>query len=221
MSSEPEQLSKPAGGRGMLIVVSSPSGGGKGTLIDRARKLVPNLSYSVSYTTRQPRPGEVNGREYFFVSLADFEAMKSQERFLEWAWVHGNVYGTNREQVLDELAEGRDIILEIDVQGASSVRALISDAVCIFILPPSFEVLKQRLITRGTDAAADLERRLQGAPAEVEHYREFQYVIINDDIERASAQLASIIFAERARRERQEEQLERVLQNFPEISNAV
>jgi guanylate kinase len=221
MSSEPEQLSKPAGGRGMLIVVSSPSGGGKGTLIDRARKLVPNLSYSVSYTTRQPRPGEVNGREYFFVSLADFEAMKSQDRFLEWAWVHGNVYGTSREQVLDELAEGRDIILEIDVQGASSVRALISDAVCIFILPPSFEVLRQRLITRGTDAAADLERRLQGAPAEVEHYREFQYVIINDDIERASAQLASIIFAERARRERQEEQLERVLQNFPETSNAV
>ena len=221
MSSEPEQLSKPAGGRGMLIVVSSPSGGGKGTLIDRARKLVPNLSYSVSYTTRQPRPGEVNGREYFFVSLADFEEMKSQERFLEWAWVHGNAYGTSREQVLDELAKGRDIILEIDVQGASSVRALISDAVCIFILPPSFEVLKQRLITRGTDAAADLERRLQGAPAEVEHYREFQYVIINDDIERASAQLASIIFAERARCERQEEQLERVLRNFPEISNAV
>lgn len=221
MSSEPEQLSKPAGGRGMLIVVSSPSGGGKGTLIDRARKLVPNLSYSVSYTTRQPRPGEVNGREYFFVSLADFEEMKSQERFLEWAWVHGNVYGTSREQVLDELAKGRDIILEIDVQGASSVRALISDAVCIFILPPSFEVLKQRLITRGTDAAADLERRLQGAPAEVEHYREFQYVIINDEIERASGQLASIIFAERARRERQEEQLERVLQNFPKISNAV
>jgi len=221
MSNEPAQLSKPAGGRGMLIVVSSPSGGGKGTLIDRARKVVPNLSYSVSYTTRQPRPGEVDGREYFFVSLADFEVMKSQDKFLEWAWVHGNVYGTSREQVLAELAEGRDIILEIDVQGASSVRAIVSDAVCIFILPPSFDVLRQRLITRGTDAAADLERRLQGAPAEVEHYREFQYVIINDDMERASAQLASIIFAERARRERQEEQLELVLRNFPEISNAV
>lgn len=221
MSSEPAQLSKPAGGRGMLIVVSSPSGGGKGTLIDRARKVVPNLSYSVSYTTRQPRPGEVNGREYFFVSLADFETMKSQERFLEWAWVHGNLYGTSREQVLAELAEGRDIILEIDVQGASSVRALISEAVCIFILPPSFDVLRQRLITRGTDAAADLERRLQGAPAEVAHYREFQYVIINDDLERASAQLSSIIFAERARRERQDEQLQLVLRNFPEISNAV
>jgi guanylate kinase len=221
MSNEPAQLAKPAGGRGMLIVVSSPSGGGKGTLIDRARKVVPNLSYSVSYTTRKPRPGEVDGREYFFVSVPDFEVMKSQGHFLEWAWVHGNMYGTSREQVIGELAAGRDIILEIDVQGATSVRALLSDAVCIFILPPSFAVLRERLITRGTDAPADLERRLQGAPAEVEHYNEFQYVIINDDIERASAQLAAIIFAERARRERQEEQLQLVLRNFPEISNAV
>jgi len=221
MSNEPAQLGKPAGGRGMLIVVSSPSGGGKGTLIDRARKLVPNLSYSVSYTTRQPRPGEVDGREYFFVSLGDFEVMKAEGRFLEWAWVHGNLYGTSREQVINELADGRDIILEIDVQGAASVRALLNDAVCIFILPPSFAVLRERLITRGTDSPDDLERRLQGAPAEVEHYREFQYVIINDEIERASSQLAAIIFAERARRERQEEQLEQVLRNFPEISNAV
>jgi guanylate kinase len=221
MSNEPGQLSSAAGGRGMLIVVSSPSGGGKGTLIDRARRIVPNLSYSVSYTTRPPRPGEVDGREYFFVSTADFEIMKAQDRFLEWAWVHGNLYGTSRDQVMNELAEGCDIILEIDVQGASSVRALISDAVCIFILPPSFEVLRQRLVTRGTDAPADLERRLRGAPAEVEHYREFQYVIINDDIERASTQLAAIIFAERARRERQEEHLKLVLQNFPEISDAV
>jgi guanylate kinase len=221
MSNEPGQLSHAAGGRGMLIVVSSPSGGGKGTLIDRARKIVPNLSYSVSYTTRTPRPGEVNGREYFFVSQADFEVMKAQNQFLEWAWVHGNLYGTSRDQVMNELAGGCDIILEIDVQGASSVRALVSDAVCIFILPPSFEVLRQRLITRGTDGPADLERRLRGAPAEVEHYREFQYVIINDDMERASAQLAAIIFAERARRERQEEQLKSVLQNFPKASSAL
>lgn len=221
MSNELAQLSHAAGGRGMLIVVSSPSGGGKGTLIDRARKLVPNLSYSVSYTTRPPRPGEVDGREYFFVSPADFEAMKAQGLFLEWAWVHGNLYGTNRDQVMSELSRGRDIILEIDVQGAASVRELVSDAVCVFILPPSFEVLRQRLITRGTDAPADLDRRLRGAPAEVEHYREFQYVIINDEIERASAQLAAIIFAERARREHQEEQLKVVLRNFPEVSSAV
>jgi guanylate kinase len=117
---------------------------------------------------------------------------------------------------MNELAGGRDIILEIDVQGASSVRALVTDAVCIFILPPSFDVLRQRLVTRGTDAPEDLERRLRGAPAEVAHYREFQYVIINDDLERASDQLAAIIFAERARRERQEEQLKLVLQKFPD-----
>ena len=100
----------------MLIVVSSPSGGGKGTLIDRARKTVPNLSYSVSYTTRPPRPGEVNGREYFFVSRAEFEEMIAAKHFLEWAWVHGNLYGTSRDQVMLEIAAGRDIILEIDVQ---------------------------------------------------------------------------------------------------------
>ena len=216
MLNDDGQLANPAGGRGMLIVVSSPSGGGKGTLIDRARKCVPNLSYSVSYTTRAPRPGEVNGREYFFISPSEFEAMKAEKQFLEWAWVHGNLYGTSRDQVMNELAGGCDIILEIDVQGASSVRALVTDAVCIFILPPSFDVLRQRLVTRGTDAPEDLERRLRGAPAEVAHYREFQYVIINDDLERASDQLAAIIFAERARRERQDEQLKLVLQKFPE-----
>lgn len=221
MSSEPEQLTNAGGGRGMLVVVSSPSGGGKGTLIDRARSSVPNLGYSVSYTTRPPRPGEVNGREYFFVSQTDFEAMVARKEFLEWAWVHGNLYGTNRDQVMKELAAGCDIILEIDVQGASSVRALLADAVCIFILPPSFEILRQRLITRGTDSRADLERRLRGAPAEVAHYKEFQYVVINDDLERASAQLSAIIYAERARCERQEEQLKRVLEHFPETSQAV
>src|SRR6185295_14080986 len=125
MSSETEQLSRASGGRGMLIVVSSPSGGGKGTLVDRARKLVPNLAYSVSYTTRVPRLGEVNGREYFFVSPDQFETMKAEQRFLEWAWVHGNLYGTSSDQVMRELASGRDIILEIDVQGAASVRALL------------------------------------------------------------------------------------------------
>ena len=221
MSNEPAQLSSAAGGRGVLIVVSSPSGGGKGTLIDQARKTVPNLSYSVSYTTRPPRPGELNGREYFFVSRPDFEAMIAQDRFLEWAWVHGNLYGTNSEQVTRELAEGRDIILEIDVQGAATVRGLMADAVCIFILPPSFEILRQRLITRGTDSPADLERRLRGAPAEVEHYKEFQYVIINDQVERAAGQLSAIIYAERARRERQEEQLRAVLKRFPQTSEAL
>src|SRR5438445_4038291 len=176
-------------GRGMLVVVSSPSGGGKGTLIDRVLKTVPGVSYSVSYTTRSPRAGEQDGREYFFVSTAEFENMSGRGEFLEWANVYGHLYGTSHRQVEHERAAGRDIILEIDVQGAASIRHLVEDAVSIFILPPSFELLRQRLTARGTDSPADLEKRLHGAPAEVEQYKDFRYVILNDDINRASAQL--------------------------------
>jgi guanylate kinase len=196
--------SETKGGRGMLIVVSSPSGGGKGTLIDRVLQTMQGVSYSVSYTTRPPRPKEKDGREYFFVSTAAFEEMVERGEFLEWANVYGHLYGTNRHQVEREREAGRDIVLEIDVQGAESIRRLVADAVTVFILPPSFEMLRSRLTARGTDSAEDLQRRLRGAPAEVEQYRNFQYVILNDDINRASAQLASVIYAERARRERQE-----------------
>jgi guanylate kinase len=210
--------SSAAGGRGMLIVVSSPSGGGKGTLIDRVLKTVPGVSYSISYTTRAPRAGEQNGREYFFVSPSEFEAMMGRSELLEWANVYGYLYGTSRAQVEKERAAAHDIILEIDVQGAASIRQLVADAVTVFILPPSFELLRQRLVARGTDSPADLERRLHGAPAEVEQYKDFQYVILNDDINRASAQLASVIYAERARRERQEARLKAAVADFAEAS---
>jgi guanylate kinase len=206
-------------GHGMLIVVSSPSGGGKGTLIDRVLKTVPGVSYSVSYTTRAPRPGEQNGREYFFVSTAEFEAMLARSELLEWANVYGYLYGTSRAQVEKERAAGHDIILEIDVQGAANIRQLFADEVSVFILPPSFALLRQRLVARGTDSPADLERRLRGAPAEVEQYRDFQYVILNDDINRASAQLASVIYAERARRQRQEDRLKSALSDFAQVSD--
>jgi len=205
-------------GHGMLIVVSSPSGGGKGTLIDRVLKTVPGVSYSVSYTTRAPRPGEQNGREYFFVSTAEFKAMLGRGELLESANVYGYLYGTSRAQVERERAAGHDIILEIDVQGAASIRQLVADEVTIFILPPSFELLRKRLVARGTDSPADLERRLRGAPAEVEQYRDFQYVILNDDINRASAQLASVIYAERARRQRQEDRVKGALSDFAQVS---
>jgi guanylate kinase len=211
---EDAETSNAAGGRGMLIVVSSPSGGGKGTLIDRVLKTVPGVSYSVSYTTRAPRGTEQEGREYFFVSTAEFEEMIGRGEFLEWANVYGYLYGTSLAQVERELAAGHDIILEIDVQGAASIRAQIVDAISIFILPPSFELLRQRLLTRGTDSPADLERRLRGAPAEVEQHKDFQYVILNDDINRASQQLAAVIYAERARRERQQERLRESLADF-------
>ena len=207
--------------RGMLIVVSSPSGGGKGTLIDRVLKTVPNLSYSVSFTTRAPRPAEEDGREYFFIDRAAFEQMIERGEFLEWADVYGHLYGTNCNQVERERAAGHDIILEIDVQGAESIRKKIPDAVSIFILPPSFELLRGRLLARGTDSAEALERRMRGAPSEVEQFRHFQYVILNDDINRASHQLASVIYAERARRERQELNLRAALEDFGVFRDAV
>src|SRR2546426_6929802 len=208
------EISTAESGRGMLVVVSSPSGGGKGTLIDRVLKTVPGVSYSVSYTTRAPRASEENGREYFFVDEPAFLEMVERGEFLEWANVYGHLYGTSSAQVERERAAGHDIILEIDVQGAESIRHKVAESVSIFILPPSFELLRERLVTRGTDSAADLERRLKGAPAEVAQYENFDYVILNDDINRASQQLASVIYAERARRERQEVSLSGALEDF-------
>ncbi len=149
---------------GILFVVSSPSGGGKGTLVQRVLRQG-NLSYSVSYTTRAPRNGEDEGREYFFVTPEKFDAMVAAGEFLEWARVHGKLYGTSREQVFRDVRGGRDIILEVDVQGAESVRELVTDSVSIFILPPSVEILRQRLVARGTDSPEELELRLRNAPA--------------------------------------------------------
>ena len=215
MSNElPKTERGPKVSRGMLIVVSSPSGGGKGTLIDRVLKTVPGLAFSISYTTRAPRGSEQDGREYFFVDEPAFRAMTERGEFLEWADVYGHLYGTAALQVARERAEGLDIILEIDVQGAESIRHAVPDAVSIFILPPSFELLRDRLVARATDSAADLERRLKGAPAEVAQYEHFDYVILNDDINRASQQLAAVIYAERARRERQRITLKEALDDF-------
>lgn len=200
--------------RGTLFVVSSPSGGGKGTIIRHVLDVVGNLSYSVSYTTRAPRHGEVGGREYFFVSRETFNEMVEAGEFLEWACVHGNFYGTSRSQIIEETASGADIILEVDVQGAASVRRLLMDSVSIFILPPSYEVLKQRLIARGTDSPEELALRLRNAPEELKHYSAFDYVIINDEIDRAAGQLASIIDAERVRCMRQEGLVREVIEQF-------
>ncbi len=200
--------------RGILFVVSSPSGGGKGTLIRRVLNKVPDLSYSVSFTTRAPRSGEIDGREYFFVTPEKFEEMVASHEFLEWAHVHGKLYGTGHRQLNREISEGRDIILEVDVQGAASVRELLDDAVSVFILPPSFAILKQRLIARGTDSAEELDLRLRNAPTELEHYSNFQYVVINDDADRAAEQLASIVYAERARLSRQQPRVKQLVEAF-------
>ncbi len=201
-------------GRGILFVVSSPSGGGKGTLIQRMLNQVTNLSYSVSFTTRTPRNGEVDGREYFFVATEEFEQMVAAGEFLEWAYVHGRMYGTSRNQVIREISEGRDIVLEVDVQGAASIRSLVPDSVSVFILPPSFEVLRQRLLDRGTDSPEELDLRLRNAPTELKDYAAFQYLIINDDADRAAEQLSAIVHAERARLHRQGPRVKHVVEAF-------
>ena len=208
----------PDGARGILFVISSPSGGGKGTLIRRVMPGVPRLGYSVSWTTRTPREGERHGFHYHFVTVEEFSAARERGEFLEWAVVHGNLYGTSRSAVERELAAGRDVILEIDVQGAALVRALPIESVSVFILPPSFEVLRRRLTARQSENPEQLALRLRNSRTEVEHYREFDYVVLNDEIERASAELASIVRAERARRGRQEGLARRVLETFPGAS---
>jgi guanylate kinase len=211
---ETSRTVSPAASRGTLFVVSSPSGGGKGTIIRHVLDVVQNLRYSVSYTTRAPRLGEANGREYFFVNRDTFEEMVAAGEFLEWACVHGNFYGTAKNQIIEDTAAGADIILEVDVQGAASVRQLLMDSVSIFILPPSYDVLRQRLIARGTDSPEELELRLRNAPEELKQYSAFDYVIINDEIDRAVGQLASIIYAERARCMRQEGLVLEVIEKF-------
>ncbi len=200
--------------RGILFVVSAPSGGGKGTLIQRVLNKVPNLSYSVSFTTRAPRNGEQNGREYFFVTPEKFEQMVAANEFLEWAHVHSKLYGTGRDQVFREMSEGRDIILEVDVQGAASVRRLLEDSVTIFILPPSYQVLKQRLLLRGTDSPEELDLRLRNAHRELEDYSAFQYLIVNDDADLAAEQMSAIVHAERARLSRQGPRIKKVVDAF-------
>lgn len=205
-----------AEGRGILFVISSPSGGGKGTLIRRVVPQMSRLGYSVSWTTRAPRKGEVHGRDYHFVTAEDFVAARERGEFLEWAVVHGNFYGTSLKVVERDLAAGRDIILEIDVQGAASVQRMGIEAVSVFIMPPSFEILRLRLEGRQSESVAALALRLQNARGELEHYRAFDYIVLNDDVGRAATQLASIVYAERARRTRQEHLARRVLATFPE-----
>lgn len=189
--------------KGNLYIVSAPSGAGKTSLVAALLDSDPRVRKSVSYTTREPRKGEVNGREYNFVSVAEFEAMRARGDFVESALVHGNCYGTSHVWVGARLAEGQDILLEIDWQGAAQVRRVRADAVCIFILPPSYAALLARLNNRGTDAPDVIARRLENAREEISHLTEFDYVIINDDFDRAAEELAAIIVAERLKRAHQ------------------
>jgi len=204
---------------GNLIIISSPSGGGKGTLIKQILKVVPNVGYSVSFTTRAMRVGETHGRDYFFVSRSEFESLIEAGALLEYAEVHGNFYGTSLSQIKTEIEAGHDIVLEIDVQGAASVRAKIPEALSVFILPPSFEVLKNRLTARATEKPEDLDLRLKNSFGEVAHFSEFEYVVVNDDAARASADLQTVILADRLRRVRQEAAIKGILSSFKTSKN--
>lgn len=200
--------------KGGLIIISSPSGGGKGTLIKEVLRTLPGISFSVSYTTRAMREGEQHGREYFFVSREEFESLIEKGEFLEYAEVHGNLYGTSKTQVEKILDSGTDVLLEIDVQGASILTRKLPDAASIFIMPPSFPVLQTRLTLRATESSGDLQLRLRNSFDEVRAYEMFKYVIINDDLMHAVEDLRTVIRAERLRRDRQTDEIQSILDGF-------
>ena len=185
--------------KGKLFVITAPSGAGKSSLIKALLKDDPSLKLSISYTTRPPRPGEQDGREYHFVDDQEFLAMRSRGEFLESAEVHGNRYGTAQRVIVGALERGHDLLLEIDWQGAQQVRRLHPDCVGIFILPPSIEELERRMRARGQDSEGVIQRRLANAREELTHTGEFKYVIINKDFEAAKGELMEIIRKERAK----------------------
>lgn len=199
-----------------LFVVSSPSGGGKSTLVQAALQRVPGLAFSVSFTTRQPRPNERQDREYHFVSEEEFLGLRDRGQLLEWAEVHGNFYGTSKEQVDGSLSQGVDLILDIDVQGARQIHRAEAGAILVFVMPPSAETLRQRLINRSTDPSYNIERRLQNAYGEVRAWNEFDYIIVNDDLDRAVSSLVAIILAARQRTPRQSPAVNAILKTFGE-----
>jgi guanylate kinase len=200
--------------KGNLIIITSPSGGGKGTLIKEVLATMPHIGYSVSYTTRPMRHNEEDGRDYFFITSEEFARLEANGEFLESATVHGNRYATSKSQVENVTAAGYDIILEIDVQGAKAILEKMPEAVSIFIMPPSFEVLRARLTKRATESSDHLNLRLRNSFTEVREYEFFEYVVVNQELETASNELSSIIRSERLKRIRQMDVISDILSNF-------
>lgn len=184
---------------GNLFIVAAPSGAGKTTLVSLLLENDPQIRVSISHTTRAPRPGEENGREYHFIDVPAFLEKVQHGEFLEWAEVHGNYYGTSKKWIESEMSSGRDVLLEIDWQGAQQVRKSFPKAIGIFVLPPSMDVLKTRLSGRGTDSAEVIARRIAAAHDEMRHVDEFDYVIINDTLQQAVGDLQAIVRAARLR----------------------
>jgi guanylate kinase len=202
--------------RGILFVVSAPSGTGKTTVVERLVQRLPDLALSRSYTSRQLRPGEIDGVDYNFITRARFEEMVAADEFLEWADVFGNLYGTCATDVERELSHGRDIVLVIDVQGARQVRLRYANTVGVFVLPPSFEILEQRLRGRSKDPEEAIQRRLRTARNEVAAFAEYDYVIVNDELDACVDRLRSIVLAERARLRAVRGEIETIVESFSE-----
>jgi guanylate kinase len=184
----------------IVYIISAPSGSGKSTLVGELFKLVPDLDFSVSYTTRPPRGSERNGREYFFVTREEFEHMVENDELLEYADVFGNYYGTCRRFLREAEANRHDLVLDIDVQGAAQIKQKLSDAVSIFVLPPTRDEMERRLRNRGSDSEQVIQRRLQTASREIENYDKYDYILVNDRLERSVEQLKGVVLAERLRR---------------------
>lgn len=197
-----------------VFIISAPSGSGKSTLVSRLMNHVDGLMFSISYTTRKPRGAEVDGQNYRFVTRPEFEEMIAGNEFLEWAEVFGNYYGTHRGILEEARSRGKDLVLDIDVQGARQLKCQIPEAVTVFILPPSRGILEQRLRARGEDREEVIERRLHAAAEEIRNYQAYDYVVINRNLEESDAILTSIVRAERARRSRIEDQIEPILETF-------
>jgi guanylate kinase len=188
--------------RGILYIISAPSGAGKTTLCKQIVASVSGLWHSVSFTTRKPRPGEEHGREYFFIEEKLFHDMVARNEFLEYAHVYSNWYGTPRKPLMDKMTQGIDVLLEIDVQGALQIKKKVGDAVYIFILPPSMDILRARLQGRGSDSQEEIVRRLQKVKEEVWCFREYYYIVRNDDLPQSLRELQSIFVAERLKTKR-------------------
>ena len=188
--------------RGILFIISAPSGTGKTTLCKQLATNLPGLWHSISYTTRKPRLGEEHGREYYFIGEAAFREMIARNEFVEWAQVYGHLYGTPRKSLTEKIDQGIDVLLEIDVQGAMQVKKRFEDSVSIFILPPSMTVLRARLQSRASDTAEEIQRRLHKVKEEVWSYREYAYIVRNEDLDRSLRDLESIFWSERLKTKR-------------------
>ena len=197
-----------------VFIISAPSGSGKSTLVRRLIETVDGLLFSISYTTRAPRGAEVNGHDYIFISREEFELRLKDNEFLESATVFGNYYGTHQNNYDRAVAEGRDLLLDIDVKGARQLKERLPGAISVFILPPSRQILEERLRARSEDAENVIQRRLREAAEEIRNYDQYDYVLVNQDVEESSATLRSIVFAERSRRARMEEIVRPILKTF-------